>query len=115
MFVAVYAWKVRSGHEARFREAWRRGTSRITALHGSFGSRLHQATDGRFIGYAEWPDEASWRAAYESGMAHDDPEALTMLVEAVEGEGGAGELIAAMAVVDDLLTVRGSGDLRTLE
>ena len=75
MYVAVYAWRVKPGHEERFRVAWRRGTLAITRLYGSFGSRLHRAGDGRFIGYAEWPDEATWKAAFDARMVYDDPEA----------------------------------------
>src|SRR3989442_590031 len=57
MFVAVYWWRVHPGREDRFREAWRRGAERMTAVYGSFGSRLHRNEDGRFVGYAEWPSE----------------------------------------------------------
>ena len=104
MYVAVYAWRVKPGKEEQFREAWRRGTRAITRLYGSFGSRLHRADDGRFIGYAEWPDEATWRAAFEAKMVYDDPEARVMFVDALEG--GQHELIANMEVLDDLLTTR---------
>ncbi|MCE3290063.1 MAG: antibiotic biosynthesis monooxygenase [Caulobacter sp.] len=104
MYVAVYAWRVKPGHEDRFREAWRRGTEAITRIYGSFGSRLHRAEDGRFIGYAEWPDEATWRKAFEAKMVYDDPEARAMFVEALEEDSRPGELIANMEVLDDLLT-----------
>ena len=104
MYVAVYAWRVKPGKEKQFREAWRRGTRAITRLYGSYGSRLHRADDGRFIGYAEWPDEPTWRAAFEAKMAYDDPEARAMFVDALEG--GQHELIANMDVLDDLLTQR---------
>ena len=106
MYVAVYAWRVKSGHEDRFREAWRRGTEAITRIYGSFGSRLHRAQDGRFIGYAEWPDEATWRRAFEAKMVYDDAEARAMFVEALEEDSRPGELIANMEVTDDLLTLR---------
>jgi quinol monooxygenase YgiN len=106
MYVAVYAWRVKPGHEDRFREAWRRGTEAITRIYGSFGSRLHRAQDGRFIGYAEWPDEATWRAAFDQKMVYDDPEARAMFVEALEEDSRPGELIANMEVTDDLLTKR---------
>jgi heme-degrading monooxygenase HmoA len=103
MYVAVYGWRVKPGCEEQFREAWRRGTRAITRLYGSFGSRLHRAEDGRFIGYAEWPDEASWRRAFDAKMVYDDPEARRMFVEALESDSAPGELIAAMEVLDDLL------------
>lgn len=97
---------MKPGHEDRFREAWRRGTEAITRIYGSFGSRLHRAEDGRFIGYAEWPDEATWRKAFEAKMVYDDPEARAMFVEALEEDSRPGELIANMEVTDDLLTLR---------
>jgi heme-degrading monooxygenase HmoA len=107
MYVAVYAWRVKPGKEEQFREGWRRGTRAITRLYGSFGSRLHRAQDGRFIGYAEWPDEATWRTAFDAKMVYDDPEARAMFTDALEEHSRPGELIANMEVLDDLLTLRG--------
>lgn len=106
MYVAVYAWRVRPGKEEQFRDAWRRGTEAITRIYGSFGSRLHRAEDGRFVGYAEWPDEATWRKAFEAKMVYDDAEARAMFLDALEDDPGAGELVINMAVTDDLLTLR---------
>ncbi|NBB16354.1 antibiotic biosynthesis monooxygenase [Caulobacter sp. SLTY] len=104
MYVAVYAWRVKPGKEAQFREAWRRGTRAITQLYGSFGSRLHQAEDGRFIGYAEWPDEETWRKAFDAKMVYDDPEARAAFMDALEDDSRPGEMIGNMLVTDDLLT-----------
>jgi hypothetical protein len=103
MYVAVYGWRVKPGYEEQFREAWRRGTRAITRIYGSFGSRLHRAEDGRFIGYAEWPDVASWRRAFDAKMVYDDPEARRMFIDALEEDSHPGELVAAMEVLDDLL------------
>lgn len=103
MYVAVYAWRVKPGKEEQFREAWRRGTRAIGEKYGSFGSRLHLNEDGRFFGYAEWPDEATWRAAFEAKMVYDDPEARAMFIDALEEDSRPGELIANMEVLDDLL------------
>lgn len=107
MFVAVYWWRVHPGKEAQFREAWRRGTEQITRIYGSFGSRLHQDRDGRFVGYAEWPDEAAWQSAFEAKMAYDDPEARRMFLDAILEAPPHGEPVFAMTVTDDLLTCRG--------
>lgn len=106
MFVAVYWWRVHPGKEEQFREAWRRGTRAITRIYGSFGSRLHQAGDGRFVGYAEWPDEASWRAAFEARMAYDDPEARAMWLDAIAEAPR--EPLLTMTVTDDLLLRTGA-------
>jgi heme-degrading monooxygenase HmoA len=108
MFVAVYWWRVRPGKEEQFREAWRRGTRQITAIYGSFGSRPHQDLDGRFVGYAEWPDEATWRAAFDAHMVYDDPEARQMFLDAVAEAPPNGEPAFAMTVTDDLLLRSGA-------
>jgi heme-degrading monooxygenase HmoA len=104
MFVAVYWWRAHPGKEAQFRQAWRRGTEHITRIYGSFGSRLHQEKDGRFIGYAEWPDEATWQAAFDAKMAYDDPETRHLFLDSV-AEAPADHLpLLTMTVTDDLLT-----------
>jgi quinol monooxygenase YgiN len=107
MFVAVYWWRVHPGKEQQFREAWRRGTERITAIYGSHGSRLHRDRDGRFVGYAVWPDEATWQAAFARKMVYDDPEARRMFIDAVAEAPPDGAPVFAMTVTDDLLEGRG--------
>ena len=106
MFVAVYWWRVHPGKEAQFREAWRRGTEAITRAYGSYGSRLHQDLDGRFVGYAEWPDEETWRKAFEAKMVYDDAEARAMFVDAVSETPPGNAPVFTMNVTDDLLTLR---------
>jgi heme-degrading monooxygenase HmoA len=103
MFVAVYWWRVHPGMEDQFREAWRRGTEHITRIYGSYGSRLHRERDGRFVGYAEWPDEATWQKAFDAHMVYDDPEVRQMFVEAIADAPPNGEPLLAMTVTDDLL------------
>lgn len=106
MFVAVYWWRVHPGKEAQFREAWRRGTERITAIYESFGSRLHRDRDGRFVAYAEWPDEATWQAAFDAKMVYDDAEARSMFIDAIAETPPDNKPVFTMTVTDDLLTTR---------
>ena len=107
MFVAAYWWKVHPGKEAQFRAAWRRGTELIQARYGSLGSRLHRDTaidaDGlpRFIGIAEWPDRATWQAAFDARMVYDEPETRAAFVDAIADT--AREPLLLMDVTDDLL------------
>lgn len=107
MFVAAYWWRVHRGKEDQFRAAWRRGTELIQAKYGSLGSRLHRdATvdaDGltRFIGVAEWPDRATWQAAFDARMVYDDPATRAAFVDAIADT--AREPLLLMEVTDDLL------------
>ena len=103
MFVAVYWWRVHPGKEEQFRKAWHRGTELITRIYGSFGSRLHRDRDGRFVGYAEWPDEATWRAAFDRKRVYDEPETRAAFVDAIAETPSDAEPIFTMTVIDDLL------------
>jgi len=101
MFVAAYWWRVHPGKEDQFRIAWRRGTELIQAKYGSLGSRLHRDDQGRFIGVAEWPDRATWQAAFDARMVYDEPETRIAFVDAIAD--AAREPMLLMEVTDDLL------------
>ena len=104
MFAVIYRWRVVPGLEAQFEAGWRRGTERIAAEFGGWGSRLHAAGEGVYIAYAQWPDEASWKKAMETRMQHSDDEARRMYREAIVE--GSFETLASGAVVADLLDLR---------
>ena len=106
MFVAVYWWRVHPGKEEQFRKAWHRGTELITQIYGSYGSRLHRDGDGRFVGYAEWPDEATWRGAFDRKMAYDDAETRAAFLDAVAETPIDADPIFTMTVIDGLLIRR---------
>jgi hypothetical protein len=106
MFVAVYWWRVKPGKEEQFVRAWARGTDLIRQIYGSYGSRLHRDADGRFVGYAEWPDEATWRWAFDRKMAYDDPETRDAFADAVAEVPPDADPIFTMEVVDDRLVTR---------
>jgi hypothetical protein len=104
MFAVIYRWQVVPGLEAQFEAGWRRGTERIAAEFGGWGSRLHAAGDGVYIAYAQWPDEATWKRATEQHMRHSDDEARRMYREAIVP--GTFETLYAMPVAADLLELR---------
>jgi len=106
MFIAVYWWRVQPGKEEQFRKAWHRGTELITRIYGSYGSRLHRDRDGRFVAYAEWPDEKTWRAAFEKKMAYDEPTTRAAFLDAIAETPNDSDPIFTMEVVDDLLIRR---------
>ena len=82
MFVALYRWKVKEGHERNFLESWHRITEGIYQHSGSLGSRLHQAEDGVWVAYAQWPDRQTYDAA--KNIPAIDAEARTMFRESIE-------------------------------
>ncbi len=100
MFIAVYRWTVKRGREEAFVEAWHRGTVSITRIYGSYGSRMHRAENGDFIGYAQWPDRPAWEVAEKARFRHDDKQAAKIFYEAIESS----DTVLLMDVVDDLLT-----------
>lgn len=102
MFIAAYWWKVHPGKEEQFRAAWCRGTELIRKTYGSLGSRLHwDAEHDRFIGMAEWPDRATWQAAFDAKMVYDEPATRDAFVDAISDVGE--EPLLLMEVTDDLL------------
>jgi quinol monooxygenase YgiN len=60
MYCVVYVWRVTSGHEQRFEEAWRELTTLIRDEFGALGSRLHQRDDGVWFAYAQWSSYDEW-------------------------------------------------------
>ena len=104
MFAVIYRWQVVPGLEAQFEAGWRRGTERIAAEFGGWGSRLHKMSEGVYIAYAQWPSEDVWKKAMESRMHHSDDEARKMYRDAIVP--GTFETIATGDVVADLLELR---------
>ncbi|MFN0277626.1 MAG: antibiotic biosynthesis monooxygenase [Pyrinomonadaceae bacterium] len=81
MLIALYRWKIKSGHEQQFIEAWSEITLYYRENHGSFGSRLHRGSDGLFYGYAKWPSAEQRAKAFITGEEHP---ARPAMVEAIE-------------------------------
>ena len=100
----IYRWRVIAGREAQFEEGWRRGTERIAAEFGGWGSRLHKGEDGLYVAYAQWPDEATWKRALETRMHHSDDEAREKYRAAIVP--GTFETVFAAPVTSDLLDLR---------
>ena len=53
-------------------------TRAIHAGCGSYGSRLHRATDGTWVAYARWPD-----AVTRERCTFDEPEGERLMAESV--------------------------------
>ena len=79
--------------------AWHRGTLRITAIYGSYGSRIHRNENGDFVGYAQWPSRAAWEVAERNRFKHDDVQSAHDFQDSIANHG----TILLMEVLDDLL------------
>lgn len=106
MFAVIYRWQVVPGLEAQFEAGWRRGTERIAAEFGGWGSRLHKSGPQTYVAYAQWPDEPTWAKAMASRMYHSDEEARRHYREAIVPDTF--ETLFAGEVVADLLELRRS-------
>jgi len=60
MFCVVYAFMVQSGCDEQFRQSWLAVTRWLYEHAGSLGSRLHRASTGEYIAYAQWGSRAQW-------------------------------------------------------
>ena len=81
-FAVIYRWRIRSGMEERFQQAWEAVTKSLKAERGALGSRLHRAEDGSWIAYAQWPTKDAWERSRDLGSL--DPTATAIMQEAAE-------------------------------
>lgn len=67
MFVVLYRWTIRPGHEDEFVAAWSRISDLLLNERGSLGSRLHRGSDGTWYSYAQWPSAQARSDAFAQG------------------------------------------------
>lgn len=61
LFTVLYSFKVPKEEADEFIQVWSELTQLIYEYEGSYGSRLHRASPGHFIGYAQWPSKEVWK------------------------------------------------------
>lgn len=70
-FTVLYRWRLRPGHEDRFKEAWSIVTLALIE-RGSLGSRLHRGNDDLWYSYAQWPSADARASAFATALNVDD-------------------------------------------
>ena len=60
MFCIIYTFTVKPGYEDPFRHHWSTVTQWYYRHAGSLGSRLHRASTGEYIAYAQWQTREQW-------------------------------------------------------
>ena len=81
-FAVIYRWKLKPGREEAFRQAWEATTLDLKERRSGLGSRLHQAADGTWVAYAQWPSRETWARSRDLGSV--DPEASAAMAAAIE-------------------------------
>ncbi|HYV90536.1 MAG TPA: antibiotic biosynthesis monooxygenase [Chitinophagales bacterium] len=81
-FAVIYRWKLKPGLESQFIENWSTATQMLIKLRGALGSRLHQAEDGTWISYAQWPTKAIWE--HHQSLPSINPEVSRLMTDAEE-------------------------------
>ncbi|MGK2695722.1 antibiotic biosynthesis monooxygenase family protein [Serratia surfactantfaciens] len=102
MFIAIYRFSVKTGHESAFRQAWLELTQGIYLQRGSLGSRLHRDVGGQFIGYAQWPSRAAWESAGAIQLEERYRQARERMRAALLTD----ETLFELEVTDDYLQIR---------
>ncbi|BEO37949.1 hypothetical protein SMQE08_20370 [Serratia marcescens] len=102
MFIAIYRFSVKTGHESAFRQAWLELTQGIYLQRGSLGSRLHRDAGGQFIGYAQWPSRAAWESAGAVQLEERYRQARERMRAALLTD----ETLFELEVTDDYLQIR---------
>jgi hypothetical protein len=81
-FCVLYRWRVKPGRDQEFRKAWETVTREIRDHGGGLGSRLHKASDGTWLAYAQWPSREMWEAVEVKSV--EGQAALLVFIEAIE-------------------------------
>ncbi|NIG74967.1 antibiotic biosynthesis monooxygenase [Klebsiella sp. Ap-873] len=102
MFIAIYQFSVKPGHEQVFRQAWLELTQGIYLQRGSLGSRLHRDVSGKFIGYAQWPSRIAWESAGDIQLDDRYLQARKRMRATLLSD----ETLFEMEVTDDYLQIR---------
>lgn len=104
MFCVLYKFTVKPDHEDHFRYHWAAVTPWFYHHAGSLGSRLHRASTGEFLAYAQWQTRAQWEQQRERSDAelHQHRQAMREVCEKMEG-------LYELEMTDDLLRGEGYG------
>ncbi len=81
MTIFLYRWKIKPDKQQQFEKNWSIVTKAIRNQCGSYGSRLHLAANGEYVGYAQWPNKVAREKCELDDSAQD---ARKLMWEAIE-------------------------------
>lgn len=108
MFAVIYRAFIKSGLELEYQEAWRLVASYFVKYRGSLGSSLHRTSEGMWVAYSRWPDEATRDASWPRENAPVDiilPDEIKKAIATIQNCIDQTQKLPdiCMEVVDDLL------------
>jgi hypothetical protein len=86
MFCMLYKCTVKTDYVAQFRHHWCAVTQWCYQNAGSLGSRLHRASTGEYVAYAQWQTRTQWEQQREraDGALHTHRQAMRDACEQTE-------------------------------
>ena len=98
VFCVIYKFTVKAGCKSKFRYNWVAVTQWNYRHAGSFGSRLHRANGGDYIGYAQWASCDEWKKRPDGSDAE-----LQSHLQAMRESCEEVEVLHELDVTDDYL------------
>ena len=108
MFAVIYQMYVKPGREPEYQELWSKIASYFVEHRGAIGSCLHRGSDGLWLAYSRWPNQATRDASWPGDDAPSDqlPEdirqAILSIKDCLDPERKCPEI--CLDVVEDLLS-----------
>lgn len=68
MFAVIYQCYIKPDYEQEFQQLWNKIASYFIQERGAIGCCLHRTTDGRWLAYSRWPDQATREATWKDGV-----------------------------------------------
>jgi len=107
MFAVIYQGYVKQRKEAEYQNAWNTVARYFITHRKAIGSSLHVTSDGLWVAYSRWPDQATRDASWpgenapSSELPQEICEAISMIKDCLDPSRKINEI--QMQVVDDLL------------
>ncbi len=110
MFAAIYQGYLKPGSEEQYRRLWKIIATYFVEKRGALGSCLHRNSDGLWVAYSRWPDQATRDASWPGENAPSDElpsevrEAILQIQDCIDQTRKLPDL--SLEVIEDLLLTR---------
>lgn len=84
MYVTLYQWRIKTGKEKQFSEAWTKLTQQLQATVPGLSGRLHKTPQGSFLATIDWPSLQAWESQDAKNIDFSLQQQLMDSIEDVE-------------------------------